>query len=51
VSSTQVWTTLGGFVAIFTVLGGVALWLFLREARSIPDEHEEGSGAEAWLAY
>jgi Cytochrome bd-type quinol oxidase, subunit 1 len=51
VSSTQVWTTLAGFVAIFTVLGGVALWLFLREARSIPGEHEEGSGAEASLAY
>ena len=51
VSSTQIWTTLTGFVAIFTVLGGVALWLFLREARSIPGEHEEGSGAEASLAY
>ena len=51
VSSTQIWTTLTGFVAIFSVLGGVALWLFLREARHIPGEHDEGSGAEASLAY
>jgi cytochrome bd-type quinol oxidase subunit 1 len=46
-----VWTTIIGFVAIFTVLGGIALWLFLREARSLPGEGGEGPGAEASLAY
>ncbi len=51
VSSAQVWTTIVGFVAIFTLLGGIALWLFLREARSAPGELEEGPGAEASLAY
>jgi cytochrome d ubiquinol oxidase subunit I len=38
VSSAQVWTTLVGFVAIFSLLGGVALWLFLREASHVPEE-------------
>ncbi|HEY5143600.1 MAG TPA: cytochrome ubiquinol oxidase subunit I [Solirubrobacteraceae bacterium] len=33
VSTAQVAGTLIGFTLIFTVLGGVALWLFLREAR------------------
>jgi cytochrome bd-type quinol oxidase subunit 1 len=28
VSAAQIWLTIVGFVAIFTVLGGVALWLF-----------------------
>ncbi len=51
VSATQVWTTIVGFVAIFTVLGGIALWLFLREARSAPSDSGEGQGAEASLAY
>jgi cytochrome d ubiquinol oxidase subunit I len=51
VSATEVWTTLVGFVSIFTVLGGVALWLFLREARSVPDEGDGGPGAIAPLAY
>jgi cytochrome d ubiquinol oxidase subunit I len=51
VSSTQVWTTLVGFVAIFLVLGGIALWLFLREARIVPSEHEETQGVGASLAY
>ena len=51
VSATEVWTTLVGFVSIFTVIGGVALWLFLREARSVPDEGAGGPGAVAPLAY
>ena len=51
VSSTQVWTTLAGFVGIFTLLGGVALWLFLREVRHGPVEPGEDVGAEASLAY
>ncbi|MGZ4400787.1 MAG: cytochrome ubiquinol oxidase subunit I, partial [Gaiellaceae bacterium] len=51
VSSTQVWTTLAGFVGIFTLLGGVALWLFLREVRHGPAETGEDVGAEASLAY
>ena len=51
VSATQVWTTLVGFVAIFTALGAVALWLFLREARHVPDELEEGQGGLPSLAY
>ena len=36
VTTGQVWLTLGGFVALFTVLGGIALWLFLREAKHVP---------------
>jgi cytochrome d ubiquinol oxidase subunit I len=53
VSAAQVWTTLVGFVAIFSLLGGVALWLFLREARHVPDEHEvaQAPDAAATLAY
>jgi cytochrome bd ubiquinol oxidase subunit I len=53
VSSAQVWTTIIGFVAIFSVLGGVAFWLFLREARHVPDEEEIAgtSSAAATLAY
>ena len=35
VSSGQVALTLVGFVLLFTVLGGIALWLFLREAKHV----------------
>ena len=34
VTTGQVVLTLVGFVALFTVIGGIALWLFLREAKS-----------------
>ncbi len=49
-SSGQVWLTLIGFNLIFVVLGGVALWLFLREARhGAPDQ--EAAESELALAY
>ena len=56
VSAGQVWLTLGGFVLLFTVLGGIALWVFMREARHVrtteeieaSDREEEGEFA---LAY
>ncbi len=38
VTTAQVAGTLVGFTLIFTVLGGVALWLFLREARKGVEE-------------
>jgi len=46
VSTGQVVTTLVGFVALFTVIGGIALWLFLREARhdvTPPDPDDEAA--------
>ncbi len=47
VSTAQVAGTLIGFTLIFTVLGGVALWLFLREARKgVPDEPLTPDGAD-----
>jgi cytochrome d ubiquinol oxidase subunit I len=56
VSAGQVWLTLGGFVLLFTALGGIALWVFMREARHVrtteeieeSDREEEGEFA---LAY
>ena len=46
----------GFYIALFLVLfalivRGVALWLFLREARSVPERIEEGPGGIAPLAY
>ncbi len=47
VSTAQVAGTLIGFTLIFTVLGGVALWLFLREARKgVHDEPLTPDGAD-----
>jgi cytochrome bd ubiquinol oxidase subunit I len=54
VSTGQVALTLGGYVILFTVLGGVALWVFLREARHVPQppaEGEEAEESELVLAY
>jgi cytochrome d ubiquinol oxidase subunit I len=55
VSDGQVALTLGGFVLLFTVLGGVALWLFLREAKHVPgagdEEAAERDEGELSLAY
>jgi len=59
VTSGQVALTLIGFVAMFTVIGGIALWLFLREARQPmppprdpdaprdPDDPDDTSGAHS----
>jgi cytochrome bd ubiquinol oxidase subunit I len=43
VSAGQIWLTLIGFVLLFTVLGGIALWVFLREAKHVrtPEEIEQ----------
>ena len=46
VTTGQVWLTLGGFVALFTVLGGIALWLFLREAKHVPSPDEAADAHE-----
>ena len=55
VSTGQVWLTLIGFVLLFTVLGGIALWVFLREAKHLPsDDEDQGTHereGELVLAY
>jgi cytochrome bd ubiquinol oxidase subunit I len=57
VSTGQVALTAGGFVLLFCVLGGVALWLFLREAKHVPGHDEDDTAAgsrdegELSLAY
>ena len=53
VSTGQVVLTLVGFTAIFTVVGGVALWVFLREARHgvEPPAPAADRDAELSLAY
>ncbi len=54
VSTAQVALTLGGFVLLFTMLGGVAFWLFMREAkhrREPDDETPVTPEADYSLAY
>jgi cytochrome d ubiquinol oxidase subunit I len=60
VSAGQVWLTLIGFLALFTLIGGIALRLFLREAKHdvTPKPPEDGDDAartddpaELTLAY
>ena len=56
VSTGQVALSLGGFVLIFTVLGGIALWVFLREAKHVRsteemEEQEREKEGEFALAY
>jgi len=46
VSNGQLWLTLLGFVLLFTVLGGIALWVFLREAKHVQAPVEEGAERE-----
>ena len=46
VSTGQLWLTLIGFVLLFTVLGGIALWVFLREARHVHAARSEGAERE-----
>ena len=56
VSAGQVTLTLVGFVLLFTVLGGIAFWLFMREAKHLRDPDDEAPAAapddaEFSLAY
>jgi cytochrome bd ubiquinol oxidase subunit I len=56
VTTGQVALTLGGFVLLFTVLGGIAFWLFMREAkhRREPDDEAPATApddADFSLAY
>jgi cytochrome d ubiquinol oxidase subunit I len=46
VSTGQVLTSLIGFLVLFSVIGGIALWLFLREARhDVTPPPDDGSGS------
>ena len=56
VSAGQIWLTLIGFVLLFTVLGGIALWVFLREAKHVQtaeeiEQAEREEEGEFALAY